>query len=181
MLSSNRTVALRVLVACALACATASAQAQSFGAKPGAWEMSSTISGLSTSAIPSEALAKMTPEQRAMVEKRMAERNGQTSTRTTCVTKEDLAKDHFGRSPDTTCTMKTVSRSATKIVMETTCPGPPPSMATMTFEARTPESVTGSIDQQRANGAKIHIGLAGRWLGASCDGIEPMNPRRGAP
>ena len=55
--------------------------------------------------------------------------------------------------------------------MKTTCTAPP-STGTMTWEAKSPESVVGSIDQEQG-GRKVHIAVVGKWLGASCDGIEP--------
>ena len=163
-----------ILMAAALALASPMvAQAQTFNAKPGAWEMTTTMTG---NMIPPDVLAKMPPEKRAMLEKMMAEKgvgNGQTSTRKSCVKKEDLENDNFGRQSET-CTTKTISRSSTKLVVETSCGGPPPVSGTVTFEAKTPESVIGSIDQQRNDGSKFHIGIVGKWLGASCNGIPPV-------
>ena len=157
----------------AIACALAGwslalpAAAQSFNVKPGAWEMTTTMSG---NMIPPEALSKMPPERRAMIEKRMEGGNGQT--RKSCIRKEDLDQDRFMRSENAECTVKTVSRSATKLVMATTCTGERASTGTMTFESKTPESVVGSIDQDRGNGSRFHIGIVGKWLGAGCEGIE---------
>ena len=144
------------------------AQAEAFAVKPGAWEMTTSMSG---NVIPPDVLARMPPERRAMVEQRMAQGNGQT--RRSCMKKEDLDRDHFMRRQDADCTVRTISRSPTKLVMATTCTGERASTGTMTFEAKTPESVVGSIDQER-NGSKFHIGVVGKWLGASCDGIEPI-------
>ena len=160
----------RFVVGMLLALAVASAaHAQTFNAKPGAWEMTTSMSG---AMIPPDVLAKMPPERRAMIEKRMAE--SQTpQVRKSCIRKEDLAQDRFMQSTDANCTVKTVSRTPTKLTMATTCTGERASTGTMTFEAKSPESVVGSIDQERTNGGKFHIGIAGKWLGASCDGIEP--------
>jgi hypothetical protein len=153
------------------------ASAQTFAAKPGAWDMTTTIAG---NIIPPDVLAKMPPDRRAMVEKMMAEKgigNNQPSTRRSCVTKEDLDRADFGRSSDANCTSTPVSRSTTRLVVETSCGGPPPIKGTMTFEAKTPESVVGSIDQVRPDGSKFHIGIIGQWVGASCEGIPPVNSR----
>ena len=148
---------------------TSAAQAQTFNAKPGAWEMTTSMTG---AMIPPDVLAKMPPERRAMIEKRMAD--GQTpQVRKSCIRKEDLAQDRFMQSTDANCTVKTVSRTPTKLTMATTCTGERASTGTMTFEAKSPETVVGSIDQERANGGKFHIGIAGKWLGDSCDGIAP--------
>ncbi len=150
------------------------ARAQSFAAKPGAWETTTTMTG---NAVPPEALAKMPPDRRAMVEKMLADNgagNGQTATRKSCVTQEDLDRMNFGRQPKQSgCTNTVTSRTSTKVVMATSCSGPPPMTGTMTFEAKTPESVVGSIDQQRPDGSTFHVGIVGKWLGASCEGVDP--------
>ena len=159
--------------ACVVLLASSAAHAESFNAKPGAWEMTTTMTGLT---IPPDVLAKMPPERRAMIEKRMADGSA-PQTRKSCVKKEDLDQDRFMQSADASCTVKTVSRTSTKLVMATTCTGERASNGTMTFEAKSPESVVGSIDQDRGNGSKFHIGIVGKWLGASCDGIAPLPSR----
>ena len=64
-----------------------------FNAKEGLWEMTVTTSG---AGMPADALAKMAPDQRAMVEQMMKQRgvsmNGNTITVKSCVTKEKIAK-----------------------------------------------------------------------------------------
>lgn len=152
--------------------ASSSAIAEPLNAKPGAWEMTVTTSGTGN-VIPPEALAKMPPERRAMVEKMMAERGGKpnTSVHKSCVKKEDLDSDRFAQGADDSgCKRNTVSRTASKIVVAMSCPGTPPHAGTFTFEAKTPESVIGTIDQQTGSG-KFHVDINGKWLGASCEGI----------
>jgi Protein of unknown function (DUF3617) len=173
MQSTNpRTVlAVRVLVGCALAIAAASAEAQAFNAKTGAWEVTTTISGL---ALPADRLAKLPPDQRAMAEKMMSQRNGQPVVHTSCVTKEDLAQDKFARAANPQCTIKTITRTSTKLVQETACPGPPPTTGTLSFELKAPDSVVGSADQKRPDGSTVHVSIVGRWLRASCEGTEAI-------
>jgi hypothetical protein len=151
------------------------AHAQAFNAKTGAWEMTTTISGM---ALPPDVLAKMPADRRAMAEKMMADRNGQPVVHKSCVTKEDLAQDKFARASNPQCTIKTVTRTSTKLVQETVCPGPPATNGTLTFELKSPEAVVGTADQQRGDGSKIHVGIVGRWLGASCADTEAID---GAP
>ena len=151
-----------------------SASAQAFDAKPGAWETTVTTSGMT---IPPDMLAKMTPERRAMAEQRMAAIGaGQPQVRKSCVRQADLEKG-FVPPPQVGCTVETVSRTSTKLVMTTTCTTPVPSTGTMTWEAKTPESVIGVIDQD-AGGRKIHVDVVSKWLGADCSGIEPLGQRR---
>ena len=73
-----------------------SALAESFNAKPGAWEMSITTLTAGT-LIPPDVLAKMPPEQRAKFEQSMQARSGKPMTHTSkgCVTQEDLDQDRI--------------------------------------------------------------------------------------
>jgi hypothetical protein len=156
-----------VLFAAALGLVGVDAAAEGFGAKPGAWENTVTTSGLT---IPPEVLARMPPDRRAMVEQQLAANGGaQPQIRKVCITQEKLEQG-FTPSANSSCTVQTVSRTATKLVMTTTCAAPVASTGTMTWEAKTPESVVGNIDQD-VSGRKVHITVVGKWLGASCDGI----------
>jgi hypothetical protein len=167
-----RTAAVVATAAMALGL-TYAADAPTFNAKPGAWEMTTTMTG---AMIPQDVLDKMSPERRAMIEKRIAD--SQTPrVRKSCVRKEDLAQDRFMPSTDSNCTVRTVSRTPTRLTMASTCTGERASTGTTTLEAKSPESVVGAIEQERANGGKFHIAIAGKWLGASCEGIEPPPAR----
>ena len=151
----------------------AGAHAESFAVKPGAWDMTTQMSGMM---IPPDVLAKMPPDRRAMIEKRIAEGSA-PQTRKSCVRKEDLDQDRFLKSEGPNCSVKPVTRTSTKLVMAMTCTGERAATGTMTFEAKSPENVVGSIDLDRGNGGKMHIGIAGKWAGSSCDGI-PAIPTR---
>ena len=175
----------RIVFACGVASAAAAlcsspiVSAEALNAKPGAWEMTVTTAG-SGNVIAPEALARMPPERRAMVEKMMAERGGKpnTSVRKSCVKKEDLEHDRFTEGDDDSgCTRTTVSRTATKVVVAMSCPGTPPREGRFTFEAKTPQTVVGVIDQETAGG-KFHVDINGKWLGASCEGIPDRPPPR---
>ena len=155
-----------------------SALAESFNAKSGAWEMSITTltAGM---LIPPDALATMPPEQRAKFEQSMQARSGQPMTRTykACVTQEDLdqnriIKEEEEQENELQCTMKVISKSSSKLVIERACPAPPASTSKMMMEAKTPESIVGSLDMTKAESGKVHVDIKGRWLGASCAGIE---------
>ncbi|MGZ8394985.1 MAG: DUF3617 domain-containing protein [Nitrospira sp.] len=153
------------------------ARADSFNAKPGAWEMTHT--GLSSGMlVPPEALAKMPPEQRANFEQAMHARAGQSGSRAikSCVTKEDLDQNRIIKGEEDEekpeCATKVLSKSAGKLVIERSCPPPRVSVTHMTMEAPTPETIVASIDMERAGSGKVHIDIKGRWVGASCAGIK---------
>jgi hypothetical protein len=151
------------------------ASADSFNAKPGAWEISTTtlMKGMM---IPPEALAGMPPAQRARLEKTMQARSGKPSTHVSksCVTKTDLDQDSVLKSDDEkNCKRKIVSKSASKMVYEETCTGENAYKATVKLEARSPESIAANFDMVRdGGGGKIHVDIKGRWLGISCAGIK---------
>jgi len=100
----------------------------------------------------------------------MAARAGKTNshTTTTCVTKQDLDRGQMMKSDDAKCTRKVISQSASHYEMEETCAGPEPSKTHAKFDAKSAESYTSVIDRVQAEGAKVHVEMAGRWLGATC-------------
>jgi Protein of unknown function (DUF3617) len=166
------------LLRCAIAVAVVTpmyALADSLNVKTGAWEMTTTtlMTGMP---VPAEAMANMPPEQRAKIEKAMQARADKPSTHLTksCVTKTDLDQDRMLRSDDEEqCTRKVTSKSATKIVYEQTCAAPHASTSTVMIEAKTSESIVVSMDMVHGGASgKVHVDIKGRWLGASCAGIE---------
>jgi Protein of unknown function (DUF3617) len=149
--------------------------AASLNLKAGAWETttSATITG---TPVPDAALANMTPAQRAGLEKAMQARSQKAAARVrkSCMTQQDLDEDHILRSDsERLCSMKILSKSASRMVFEQTCPAPHAATSTVTMEATTPESLVMDIDvvQGGASG-KVHVITKGRWLGASCAGIK---------
>lgn len=169
-------LALGLLSNPALLWLTPEAQAESFNAKPGAWEMTFTTQSSGT-LIPPDVLAAMPPEQRAKVEQSMQARSGKPKTHTvkTCLTKEDLDQHRIikenedGNEPG--CKTTVVSKSSTKLVLERTCPSPHASTSHMTVEAQTTESLTGSMDTDRPRAGNVHLDFKSRWIGANCTGI----------
>ena len=148
--------------------------ADSFNAKPGAWEMN-VITVTNGNPIPAEVLAQLTPEKRAELEASMKAREGKPDSHTfqTCVTQKDLDQNSMIRSDgDSKCTRKVVSKSSTKIVIEQTCPAPRASTGKASIEAKTPETLLAIIDTVQGSSGKIHVDMKGRWMGASCDGIK---------
>ena len=151
------------------------ALADSFNAKPGAWEVTTTtlMKGMM---IPAEALASMPPAQRARVEQSMQARSGKPSTHMTksCVTKADLDQNRMFKSEDEeNCKKMIISKSASKMVYEQTCTGKNAYKSTVSVESRTPEIMEASMDMVRSGGGgKIHMDMKAKWLGASCAGIK---------
>jgi len=150
------------------------AVAQSFNARPGAWEMTVTTT-TTGNPMPPGALAGLPPEKRAKVEQAIKDRDGKpiTNSYKTCITQKELDQDHFINSDDNAqCIKKVLTRSATKLVLEQTCPPPRESTGRATIEAVSLESLVGTIDTVPGGGAgKAHVELKGRWLAETCEGI----------
>lgn len=162
-----------------LPAATPDAQAESLNVKPGAWEMTMTTvaSGMKLSP---EMSANMTPAQRAQMEQMMKAREGKPHTMTTpsCITKEDVSHDRIIKEMEeedddpAQCKVKVISKSSSKLVIDQICPGPPPSTGHLTIEAKTPESIVATGDKNIQGSGKAHMDIKGKWLGASCAGVE---------
>jgi hypothetical protein len=94
--------------------------------KEGLWEMTVTFSmtGMpAMPAIPPEALAKMTPEQRARIEGVM---NNKPIVQKECITKEKLEKAsafNVNRNDNSQCTRTIVNSTGSKIEMKIHCEG----------------------------------------------------------
>jgi hypothetical protein len=164
------------------AAAPLGAHASPLGAKPGAWEATTTtvMSGITEKQmpnIPKEQLDKMSPEQRAQVENMMNLRNGKpvTMTRKSCVKDTDnmdkLTSDDPARKD---CKKKIISQTATSIEVEVNCTKPRTSTVRIKVEATSPENVTSITDMQGEGGVKMHIEGKSHWISASCEGIAPQ-------
>ena len=155
------------------------ARAESLNVKPGAWEMTVTTvaSGMKLSP---EVAANMTPAQRVQMEQMMKAREGNPHMMTvpSCITKEDVSQDRIIKEmeddddAEVNCKVKVISKSSSKLVIDQTCPGPPASTGHLTIEAKTPESLVATGDRNLKGSGKTHLDIKGKWLRASCEGIE---------
>lgn len=156
------------------------ARAESLNVKPGVWEMTVTTvaSGMKLSP---EMAANMPPAQRVQMEQMMKAREGKPHTMTvpSCVTKEDVLQDRIIKEmededddAEVNCKVKVISKSSSKLVIDQICPGPPASTGHLTIEAKTPESLVATGDRNLKGSGKAHLDIKGKWLRASCEGIE---------
>jgi len=173
-------VGIMVSLDAVLLASTQDAHAESFNIKPGAWEMTTTITS-SNSKLSSEMSAKMTPAQRAQIEQMMKARDGKPMTVTdrSCLTKEDIWYDRIikemedeDEDGEVKCKIKVISKSLSKMALDLVCPAPRSSTTHWMIEAKTTESLVGSGERDQPGLDKARIEMKGTWLGASCDGIE---------
>jgi hypothetical protein len=146
----------------------------SFGAKPGLWEMTSTTS-MAGMPMPAMDLDNLPPAARARIEASMGRRaaGARSTTTKSCVTQKDLDENHMIKQErDSGCTGKLISKTTTSTVMQMSCPPPTSTTSRISVQSTSPTALTGTIDMTRPDGFKMHIDLKGRWLGASCAGIK---------
>ncbi len=157
------------------------AQAAGLNVKPGLWEMTSTGEATGAPPVPAEYLARMTPEQRAKMQERMAAsmtRANQPRTNRQCVTAEELqhgidVQDEANRANQRRgCQKMLANVTSTVMDMKQTCNGEGQNTTMlMHFVATSPPSVTGHIEVTMSgsgNSMSIKREMTGKWLGPDC-------------
>ena len=148
---------------------------QPLDVKVGLWEVThdSQVSGLPP--IPPEALARMTPEQRAKFEERMKARASQgskTTTRRHCVTKEELNKENTFGEDQKSCTKTVMTSSSRKLELRMECMRETTKTnGTFRVEAIDSENVKGSTQMVVTGGDRtmnINSTFTAKWIGPDC-------------
>lgn len=142
--------------------------------RPGLWEMTSDSESTGKPPLPADALARLSPEQRAKVEGAMQQSMGpQHRVTRHCVTEADLDKgfadfEHMGHGR---CTQSVDAGTSTLRVGTFTCSGPEHASGSYRFEARSPEAVVGNWDVTMTNGGNtmtVRNAIQGKWLSVNC-------------
>jgi hypothetical protein len=141
--------------------------------KPGMWESTTTVKMSGTPPIPPDLLAKMPPEQRAMLEARLKERQGPNTTVSKhCIAKDDLNKPLDFGGQQASCQRTVASSSSSKMEIRIECSNAGiKSSGTIRIEAVDSEHVKVSSHIASGEGARamnIDVAGAGKWLGAAC-------------
>ena len=147
---------------------------QPLDVKLGQWETTNTMERSGTPPIPAEILERMTPEQRAKIEERAKAQQGtKTTTRKSCVKKEDLDKAMAFGNNDKTCHRTILASSSSKLEFKIECAAAGvKSSGDVQIDAVSSEHVKGSIVMNVGDGAramKIHSSFESKWLGPVCD------------
>jgi hypothetical protein len=179
---------LRTLsLALALAGAAAAVQAADpvFHRKPGLWEMQMTNQG-GGAAMPDmhDAMSKMSPEQRAMVEKMMKDRGvgtgGKPNSMQFCLTKEQADKAFEPHTePGTDCKHDVSQTSSSEAKFSFSCTRKDGTRVEGNGRAYdlTPESYKVDVHTKTVHDGKpieMDMKQQGHWLGADCKGLKPI-------
>lgn len=146
--------------------------------KTGLWQSTSTVTVTGSLGLPPEALAKMTPEQKARYEAAIqAQAGGHTSTHTNkgCLTQKDLTTDPFARTDSDDenihCHGNLLSSTSTDVVLQETCSGEASMAYTMKIHADSTEHATGTGAGTATMGGHTmnsSVKFDSKWLGATC-------------
>lgn len=147
---------------------------QPLNVKLGLWETTATVTRSGKMPIPADALAKLSPEQRARIEERMKARSAQstkTSTRKTCITEAKLQKPFFlDDQPE--CTQTVISSSGSKMEGRVQCmEGDVKSDGTVKMEVLDQENIRGSVSLLVNGGgdtANSKSTFTSKWISSSC-------------
>ena len=148
--------------------------------KLGLWEITEThnMSGMSMT-IPPEALARMTPEQRAKMEEQMKGTMGggqKPKIRQYCVTKEKLEKDSVFGDEREQCTRTVLASSPTMTEVKLQCKANEmTSDGTFKFEALSKENVKGTMRMVmtgRGQNMKMDMDFVAKYLSPVCGDVK---------
>jgi hypothetical protein len=172
-----KTRILLAILAGGFCMSTGRADPVTLNVRPGLWEM--TVSGESTGTptIPAEALARMTPEQRAKVEAAIGAAMasaGKPHVYKSCVTEKTLQRgfDTGESNAQRKCTRTVVSSSASAMDGREECTGGRGSVNGH-FHAEAPDPVTVNVTvdltiNEGAHAMTMKRVMHGKWVGADC-------------
>jgi len=142
--------------------------------KLGQWETTTTTDSSGLPPIPPELLQRLTPEQRAKMEEMMKSRASagpKTTTRKSCLKKEDLDKAlSFGSDERCNRTIVTSSRSKQDIHLECAIGGGKQT-GTIRVEALSSENVKGAMQMTMSGGDRtmnMNYSFNAKWIGPVC-------------
>ncbi len=169
----------------ALLAAAGSAQAQKM--KPGLWEHSTAVKGGEMAAAMAgmqEQMARMSPDERKMMEQMMAQRGmsmpgaggGAGTTVRVCVTADQAARDEVPLA-ESQCKRTSLNRSGNTVRFTFTCEGERAASGEgqFTFVSATEQRGTVRMTRTRPQGQPetMEVQTTTKWLGADCGDVKP--------
>lgn len=170
---------IKLLTTCGLAgLAFAASAADKIELRTGTWEVTATthMSGMPLSR---EELAKMTPQQRAEIEKTMKEeaaKGPQTDVSRECITAEDLERP-FASGDMEQCTSTLVRTSRTTYEARLDCTGEHKGAGLLKVNAPTPGAMTATFELRSGEGRDaftVKSQMKGRWVSSQCDDEDAL-------
>jgi hypothetical protein len=162
-------------VAVVLTCASAAFPAdkiQPLDVKLGQWETTTTSQVSGAPPIPADAMARLTPEQRARMEAAM-NRAPHTQTRKSCLKKEDLEKGATFGQDRKNCARTVLTSTSSKMDVRLQCDEGDgmKTNATLKVEALNSENVKGAVEAESSGGGNkmnMKSNFTAKWLGPVC-------------
>jgi hypothetical protein len=142
--------------------------------KTGQWETTVTGQMTGVPAIPPEALARMTPEQRAKIASAMGGLGAKPMVSTNCRTKEKLAQAwSTGQQSMKSCTTTLVTSTSSKQEVHVECDrGGAKTSGTIKVEAVDSEHIRGSFQMTAApqgdHQINMNYSFTEKWIGPAC-------------
>jgi hypothetical protein len=149
--------------------------------KLGLWEIATQANISGAPPIPEDALAKMSPEQRAHMEAAIQSSMAEVAKPRLakhCVTQEKVAQGfNLDRQHDSaTCQKKLLTNTATELQLTETCPEDNGSTSIDEhIQLSGSDQVAGTVHFVKSNGGKsmtVDSTIKGQWLSASCGDIK---------
>jgi hypothetical protein len=171
----------RVLIAAAALTVGASvASAATLDVKTGLWEVTSQGETTGMPPIPPEALAHMTPEQRAKIQQSMADamgRSGKPDVNRSCITEKALQRGlDLNDRDQPNCTRNVTNSSSRQLDVTMQCTGQQKMNGMLHIEAVDRQTMRGNFNLVTTDGTNtmtVKRTMNGKWLGSDCGNVKP--------
>jgi hypothetical protein len=151
---------------------------QPLNVKTGLWDITVTNDVKGEPPIPQDRLDKLTPEQRARLERMWKDREAkgaQTKTRKTCVTEAKLKSYEF-LDQEPSCTRTVIHSSSRELNFRVQCSSDEGTrVSTYHIQALSPENIKGTIRFENSSGERtlnISNEFTGTWSGPICGTVK---------
>jgi hypothetical protein len=152
--------------------------------KPGLWEASIAMTGgpaipANLSAVPPEALARMTPQMREQLQSVLKGGGAPAVTTKFCMTPDQLKQNQPVAPVDSGCSYKVVNSSAAKQQIHLDCKkGSEARTGDVTVERLDSEHMNVTTSLQTAAGEKpMAVKTSLKWLAAACGDVKPVGAK----
>jgi hypothetical protein len=158
------------------------AVAATLNVKPGLWEITSQGEASGMPPIPPQALAQMSPEQRAQMMAAMQSAMGrmnQPNVMRSCVTQKmlDRGLDLQHQGDNENCKQTVVGSTSHSLDLRMECTGQQKTNGTMHIDALNPQTFSGTFNMVSTDGTNtmtVKRTMQGKWLGSDCGNVKPQ-------